>query len=74
MSRYSYIKQQIENYRATLKQIEEKAGLSPEDEGLKELRLIFANRIASLETALSDRDHVNPSARGRGRHDYRDAA
>jgi len=54
MSQYSYIRQQIENYRATLKQIEERAGVSPEDEGLIELKRIFMHRISSLETMLEE--------------------
>ena len=54
MRRYSYIRQQIENYRTTLKQIEEQAGISPDDEGLKELKQIFTNRITSLEMILKE--------------------
>jgi hypothetical protein len=63
MGQYSYIRQQIENYRTTLKQIEEQAGLSPEDEGLNELKQIFTNRITSLEMILGaeDRDTVRES-------------
>ncbi len=72
MGRYSYIRQQIDNYRATLKEIEEKAGLSPEDEGLKELNRIFANRIASLEMILTENDRDICVASNR--NDFRDAA
>jgi len=74
MGRYSYIRQQIDNYRSTLKEIEEKAGVSPEDEGLKELNRIFANRIASLELILPEDDRGLHSRDASRRDDFRDAA
>ena len=74
MGRYSYIRQQIDNYRSTLKEIEEKAGVSPEDEGLKELNRIFANRIASLEMILMEDDRGAGAQETSRRTNLRDAA
>lgn len=72
MGQYSYIRQQIENYRTTLKQIEEQAGVSPEDEGLNELKQIFTNRITSLEMILGAEDRG--TVRESDSSDFRNAA
>ena len=74
MRRYSYIRQQIDNYRATLKEIEAKAGVSPDDDGLKELNRIFANRIASLEMILMEDDRGAGAQETSSRNNLRDAA
>lgn len=56
MGHLSYIQQQIEHFRAALKVIEDQAQASPEDEGLRELKEIFTNRIWSLEMLAKDND------------------
>ncbi|HXS74819.1 MAG TPA: hypothetical protein VN753_01495 [Terracidiphilus sp.] len=74
MGRYSYIRKQIENCRATLTQIEEQAGVSPEDEGLKELKQIFANRITSLEMIFKEEDRGTAAEHPPSGRRFRDAA
>lgn len=74
MGQYSYIRQQIENYRETLKEIEERSGISPEDEGLHELKQIFTNRITSLEMILTDKENGTASEQVSSKRKYRNAA
>ena len=61
MGRYSYIRQQIEQFRASLKTVKAKSRLSPEDAGLRELEQIFTNRITSLEMLAADDDSKESS-------------
>lgn len=74
MGQYSYIRKQIESYRATLREIEERAGVLPDDEGLKELRQIFTNRITSLQMMMTEEARGTASPRVAKSNDFPNAA
>ena len=64
MAHFSYIKDQIEQFRAALKVIEDQAETAPEDAGLRELKEIYINRISSLEMLVKEDDRAAEAVSG----------
>ncbi|WP_109486597.1 hypothetical protein [Occallatibacter savannae] len=52
----------IEVLRSTLEDVEQKSGLSADDESLQELKLIFDRRVADLQRAMASEFSAAASA------------